>query len=85
MASGFTQRWKGKVTAAELWVSGQPVFGPQAKQSLSVMSSSLGASTSSGTYIALLSSGSTTQFIARIEKPGYIGDRRLFANFYAQW
>lgn len=30
MANGFTQRWKGKVAAVQLWVAGVPQNGPQA-------------------------------------------------------
>src|SRR5512143_2392934 len=78
MATGFVSRWKGKVTASEFYVRGQPVFGKTAAQSLAVVSSSLGASTSAGTYITLLSSGSTTQYIVRIEPPNFPGDQRLF-------
>ena len=78
MASGFTNRWKGKVNASELWVAGQPALGKSAAQRLALVSSSLGASTTAGTYITLLSSGSTTQAIVRIEPPLFPGDRRFF-------
>lgn len=79
MASGFVQRFKGKISVAELWIKGQPMFGKSALQNLAVISSSLGASTSSGTYVNLLSTGSTTQYIVRIEPPQFTGDLRVFS------
>lgn len=30
MANGFTQRFKGKITASSLWLGGSPQFGPGA-------------------------------------------------------
>lgn len=35
MANGFTQRWKGKVTAQSVWMGAQQFFGPGATPSYS--------------------------------------------------
>lgn len=78
MATGFTTRWKGKIAAAEIWVSGQPIAGPSARQSLTLVNSSLATPTSAGTFINLVSSGSTTNSLVNIEKPNFVGDCRLF-------
>jgi hypothetical protein len=75
MASGFVQRFKGKVNFAPggLWVGGQPIYGGSASGTLALVSSSLGASTASQAINVLTSSGSTTQSILRLAKPPFAG------------
>lgn len=69
MATGFVQRFKGKIEADSLWVKGVQVAGAGAAANVSLISSSLGASTLSGSISVLLSSGSTTQAIVRLSRP----------------
>ena len=95
MASGFVQRFKGKIKASVAWIdtanittlnistasgaaviAGHVLYGAGAIQNLSLISSSLGASTigSTASFVNLLSSASTTQSIVRIPAPTFAGE-----------
>ena len=78
MATGFVQRFKGKIEVHSFTVRGQPQIGLAATQNVALISSSLGASTVSGPFGNLLSSGSTTQSSVRLPLPRFAGNRKVF-------
>jgi hypothetical protein len=77
MAGGFVQRWKGRASfdPGTFTIGGQAVYGASATANVTLVSSSLGASTLKATYNNLLSSASTTQAIVRVDKPAFAGDK----------
>jgi hypothetical protein len=82
MASGFVQRFKGKAKFGQVWtdqlyINGRAQYGAGAIQNLALISSSLGASTVSGTIVNLLSSASTTINIVKLPTPLFAGQDML--------
>lgn len=83
MASGFVSRWKGKIKASVAYIdtayitnfgtANRTLYGSAATQTLTLVSSSLGASTVSASIALLLSSGSTTTAIVRLSPPQFAG------------
>ena len=74
MATGFVQRFKGKITvgAGGFWVRGNPVYGAMSQQSLSTSSTAFVVSTISGNYTTIASG--TNAYIYRLGLPAYAGD-----------
>lgn len=69
MASGFVQRWKGKIDVDQIWISGQPVYGPAITQTLSTTSATHTINQSGVTTIA----NSSGADVWRIASPTIIG------------
>ena len=80
MATGFTQRFKGKINigASGLWVHGRSIYGNASTQRLPLMCSSLGYSSANASIVTLLTSASTTQGIVKIAAPPFPNYKMLF-------
>ena len=82
MATGFVQRFKGKVAfdKGSFWMAGQPIYGAAAAGTVALVSSSLGYSTVGAAFTALQSSGTTTKSIAHLKPPPFIGFDMMIQN-----
>lgn len=73
MATGFVQRFKGKIQADALYVKGQGVYGAGAAQSLTLASATASIGTINASGVTAISATSI-KAIARLSKPTYVGE-----------
>jgi hypothetical protein len=76
MTTGFVQRFKGKIAAAEIYVGGVPTFSPGILQSTTIA----GAAAEIGTltnYGVSAVTASTVLAVARLASPQYPGQQKV--------
>jgi|SRR5882672_4700870 len=73
MATGFVQRFKGKVTfdAGALWLAGQPLYGPGSAQSIGSVAAQSTTTLTGGGISSILAS--TQPIFARLPAPTIVG------------
>ena len=75
MATGFVQRFKGKIQADAIFVKGQAFVGPAASQSLSTSSTAFVTPSITAPFASIASG--TNAYIYRLPKPTFAGQQQV--------